>query len=259
MSNEIIPFKENYKFLDKCRLWESVLLIFVCVFSIAIPVIDALFSQLTVLLFIIGFLNILLIILYYILNVATDIFIYPSTAVLRRKGFIDNSLGSKLLEKELIGYFSNDNIPVGSYKLAVNCFENAFFTFNIAKAMTLYIVIKNAIFSIFFIGCAYIGFTNNVVALPILQIFISSLFLTQLIHHLNFTSKLKSLNEKFRFLFESKLGKNDLSYPIFFILDYETVLAYNKSPLSNKVFNRLNPKLTIEWEGIKKRYDINCE
>jgi hypothetical protein len=256
MSNESIPYKDNYKFLDKCRFWENVLLVFVFLFSVAIPIIDAYISHLTTLLLIVGFANMLFIVSYYILNVATDIFIYPSTAFLRRKGFIDNSLGSKLLEKELIGYFSNDNISVGSYKLAVNCFENAFFTYNIAKAMTSYIITKNAVFSLFFMGCAYFGFSNSIVALPILQIFISVLFLTQLIHHLNFTSKLKSLNEKFRFLFERKLEKNDLSHPIFFILDYETILAYNKSPLSNRVFKRLNDSLTIEWEKVKERYDI---
>ena len=40
-------------------------------------------------------------------------------------------------------------------------------------------------------------------------------------------------------------------------LDYETTLAYNKAPLSDSVYEKLNEKLTEEWEKIKKRYDIS--
>jgi len=205
---------------------------------------------------IISFINILLLIGYYILNVATETFIYPATAIQRRQGFIDNSLGSKLLDKELVGYFSNDAIPIGAYKLAVNCFENCFFTYNIARAVTFRVVIKNVIFLLIFLGCAFVGFENNVIAVPIIQIFTSTLFLTGLIHQLNFTSKLKGLFERFKTFFAQNQKNSDISMPIFLMLDYETLLAYNKAPLSDKEWERLEKPLSEEWEEIKKRYDI---
>ncbi|MPM98664.1 hypothetical protein SDC9_145852 [bioreactor metagenome] len=202
------------------------------------------------------FINIALIIGYYILTTVTEVFIYPNTAVKRRMGFIDNSIGSKLLDKPLKGYFSNDSIPYGSYKLGVNCYENCFFSYNIAKAMTLQIAIKNSVFFLFFLGCAYFGFQGSVVATPIIQIFLSTLFLNELIHHLNFCSKLKKILDLFQQLFAHKLKPDDLGTPIFFMLDYETVLAFNKSPLSDKKYQKLNSQLSIEWEELKKRYEI---
>jgi hypothetical protein len=205
---------------------------------------------------VVSLINILLIVGYYILNVSTETFIYPATAIQRRQGFIDNSLGSRLLDKELVGYFSNESIPFGAYKLAVNCFENCFFTYNIARAVTIRIVVKNVILMLVFIVCAFYGFKNSVIAVPIIQIFTSSLFLSELIHQLNFTSKLKGLFEKFKIYFTHNHNKSDLSMPIFLMLDYETMLAYNKAPLSDKQWNRLEESLSKEWEDIKKRYDI---
>lgn len=252
MSNNI-PYQDSYQKLKLCRkicLW---MLVSISILSIALPILrqyDFVFYDAF------DFINIALIIGYYILTTVTEVFIYPDTAIKRRKGFIDNSIGSKLLDKPLKAYFSNDSIPYGSYKLAVNCYENCFFSYNIAKSMTLQIAIKNSVFFLFFLGCAYFGFRGSVVATPIIQIFLSTLFINELIHHLNFRSKLKKILDSFQQLFMHKLGSNDLGTPIFFMLDYETVLAFNKSPLSDKKYQRLDPQLSKEWEELKKRYEI---
>lgn len=248
-----IPYQSSYNKLKICRTISSWLLVIISVLSIALPIIKQ--SGYTFY-DIFDFLNIAFIIGYFILNTVTEVFIYPSTAIKRRKGYIDNSIGSKLLDKPLTGYFSNDSIPFGSYKLAVNCYENCFFSYNIAKAMTLRIAIKNTVFFFFFLGCAYFGFQGNIVATPIIQIFISTLFLNELIQHLNFRAKLKKILDSFQQLFTQKLKYDDLGTPIFFALDYETVLAYNKSPLSDKLYKKLDPQLSQEWEELKRRYEI---
>lgn len=248
-----IPYQDNYNKLKVCRTISSCLLVVISMLSIVLPIIKQVeFAFYDVL----DFFNIAFIIGYFILNTVTEVFIYPSTSIKRRMGYIDNSIGSKLLDKPLTGYFSNDSIPFGSYKLAVNCYENCFFSYNIAKAMTLKIVIKNSIFFFFFLGCAYFGFQGNIVATPMIQIFISTLFLNELIHHLNFRSKLKKILDSFQQLFAQKLKHSDLGTPIFFALDYETVLAYNKSPLSDKIYRKLDPQLSQEWEELKNRYEI---
>ena len=48
-----------------------------------------------------------------------------------------------------------------------------------------------------------------------------------------------------------------LQEAVLLFLDYETTLAYNKAPLSDKVYEKLNEKLSKEWEEIKIRYDIS--
>ena len=69
----------------------------------------------------------------------------PMAANERRKGFIDNSLGTKLLEKPVLNYYDNDSIEKGPYKMLVNCYENCFFTYNIIKVMLPKMAIKNTI------------------------------------------------------------------------------------------------------------------
>lgn len=69
---------------------------------------------------ILNYIYFLLIVSYYILDIYTETFLYPATARKRRKGFIDNSLGSKFLNKNVEGYYTNDNLKYGPYKMLVN-------------------------------------------------------------------------------------------------------------------------------------------
>ena len=120
------------------------------------------------------------------------------------------------------------------------------------------IVIKNAFFSIGFLVIAYCGIKDNLVAIPILQILLSTLFITELIHHLNFIAKLEQLFERFKETFTKKMDVNQtLQEAVLLFLDYETTLAYNKAPLSDSVYEKLNEKLSKEWEEIKTRYEIS--
>ena len=204
MANEEFPFSNNYDFLNSCRKYDTIILVLSSVISILVPLIQTYYASSAILINLLNFLNILFLILYYVINTSTEIFIYPATAIKRRQGLIDNSFGSKLLDKPLNGYFSNDNIPYGAYKLAVNCFENCFFTYNIARTQTLKIVIKNTVCLIVFLLCAYFGFQNNVIAVPLIQFLTSSIFLKELIYQLNFTSNFEICMNVFYYSFLKK-------------------------------------------------------
>lgn len=111
---------------------------------------------------------------------------------------------------------------------------------------------------ILFLVFAYLGVKDNLVAIPALQILLSSLFLTELVHHVNFIAKLNQLFERFKEEFSQKTNSEEvLQRAVLFFLDYETTLAYNKAPLSDSVYKKLNKKLSKEWEEIKQRYEIN--
>ena len=259
MTNRFLPYETDYKILDKCRLVETIGLYGCSILSLLIPVISN-FPKNAILIIIMDFLKIMdliVIVVYYILNVVTETFLYPATARKRRKGFLDNSIGSKYLQKPVRGYYSNDEIAQGSKKMMVNCCENCFFTYKIAKKMLPQVIMKNVILTLVFIVVAYFGFNDNVIALPILQILLSSLFLTELIHHINFITKLKTLLERFWDEFsESHEEDKTFQNAILFFMDYETTLAYNKAPLSNSIYKKINKELTKEWEKRKERYDI---
>lgn len=142
--------------------------------------------------------------------------------------------------------------------MIINCGENCFFTMNIAKSMLPQILTKNIICTMLFLLFAYLGIKDNLVAIPVLQILLSSLFLTELVHHVNFITKLNQLFERFKEDFSKKTNNEEvLQRAVLFFLDYETILAYNKAPLSDSVYKKLNKKLSKEWEEIKLRYEIN--
>lgn len=258
--NRFLPYEADYSLLSKCRIWETRGLWLIGIFSVVLPVVGSFLASTLVntIYNILNLLYFLIIIAYYVLDVYTETFLYPATARKRRKGFIDNSLGSKFLEKKVEGYYTNDNLNYGPYKMLINCSENCFFTLNIAKGMVPRIVIKNALFSIGFLVIAYCGIKDNLVAIPILQILLSTLFITELIHHLNFIAKLEQLFERFKESFTKKMDVNQtLQEAVLLFLDYETTLAYNKAPLSDSVYEKLNEKLSKEWEEIKTRYEIS--
>lgn len=254
-----LPYETDYDRLGICRKIETIGLWIISICSVALPVLDYFSENNTVhgIYNIINLLYFLIIVLYYILNVYSETFLYPATARKRRKGFIDNSLGSKFLEKPVKGYYTNDQLCQGPYKMIVNCAENCYFTKNIAKAMLPQIIIKNVVCGVVFLIIAYIGIKDNLIAIPILQILLSGLFFTELVHHINFIGKLEQLFDQFKVFFASKPDdKQLLQEAVLFFLDYETILAYNKAPLSDSVYKKLNKQLSREWEELKERYEI---
>lgn len=259
--NKIIPYESDFETLAKWRTADSVLLVIIGVLSVVIPLISDSISNYSKLVEILVLLSYLLLISYYIINTVIEIFLYPSTANKRRVNFIDNSLGTKLLGADSKYYFDNDELPHGSYKMLVNCFENCFFTYRIAKTMQPSMIVKNAIFITIFVLAAYFGIVNGTIGLPIIQIFISSLFLTSLIHNIKFVLKLKSLLNSFKEMFNVLRDKNfnnkDFAKTIKLFLDYETTLAYNKSGLSDRVYHNLKEDLTDEWGKLKEYYNIS--
>ena len=256
----IKPFQANFNFLKRWKDISSVFLYLVAIFSILVPLLSEVLLKHALAESVIYFSNYLFFICYYFTAITTEIFLFPSAARSRRMNFIDNSFGSKFLGKDSKNYFSNDNVSYGAHKMAANCFENCYFTYNIGKAMFKGVIGKNLLFSLVFLYVAFVGFKSNKIALPILQIFLSSLFITEFIHYLNFISKLKNLLERFRSHFmginNGERKKDDLHYPILLLLDYETILAYNKAPLSDRIYNKINNKLSQEWEEIKQYYHI---
>jgi hypothetical protein len=261
IKSRFLPYEADFALLKMWRRIGNILLAIVSILSISRPFVSSNFTSNILLNNIIEYTSYIAIISYYVANIATEVFLYPASARLRRIDFIDNSLGTKFLSKESKNYFTNDVLKPGLYKLNVNCFENCYFTYNIAKEMTPSVVTKNVIFSTVFFTIAYIGLRGNILALPILQILLSTLFLTELIHHLTFVSRLNILLEKFEIHFNntinSKSKRNDPKHPILLLLEYETTLAFNKAPLSDKVYRNLNLKLSAEWEEVKKHYEID--
>ena len=126
--SRFLPFEADYALLHKWRLIGNIFLSVVSILSIATPIVSNYYKSSVLLNNIVEYANYIAIISYYVIDVVTEVFLYPATARLRRISFIDNSLGAKFLSKSTKNYYTNEALKPGLYKLCVNCFENCYFT-----------------------------------------------------------------------------------------------------------------------------------
>lgn len=251
--NRSLPYKADYKLLKLLRKIGTRLFYIYIILPFLIHFTKREFTNK-----LLNFILIVTILSYYLINIYTEVYLCPKTAIKRRRGFLDNSLGSKFLESPVKQYYSNDSIHEGAYKMLVNCGESCYFTLKIVEKMTPHIVIKNAILFISLCFVLFFQEENYVFIVPLLQTFLSSIFLTELIEHFHFKKELELIFNQFLYIITNRNQDEDslYIYAIALVLDYETVLAYNKSSLSDKVYRNLNEKLSEKWEEIIKRYDI---
>lgn len=255
-----LPYQLSYKTLKSWRKVETIFLwsTFICsILSTLFQIHKNECCIINCLSSLINFINYISIIGYGLLYIIVEIIMQPMIAKERRKGFIDNSLGTNLLGKPVINYYDNDSLDLGMYKLLVNCFENCHFTYHIIRKMMMFVIFKNLSLCILLIVFAYWGIKSNILSIPILQLFISSLFLFELAYHISFYIKLKHLYEQFQSIFNKRLTKKESeNQAVYMVLEYETALAYNKSPNSDSVYQKMREQLTDEWNELKKTYNI---
>lgn len=259
-----LPYEISYTFLKRCRNIETLFLWMTLLIPIVIVIIPCfgLYSKNCIeLRYVYGFLNKLnyiSIILYAILYIIVEIIMQPMVASSRRKGFIDNSLGCHFLNKPVTNYYDNDTIDLGPYKMLVNCFENCFFTYRLVKATLLKEVLFSSLLFLFFLFFAFYGFGNYRFAIPLLQFFLSTSFFIKTVYHFIFYFRLSSLYKRFKdFFSRTKASKNEIIQEAFFmVLEYESILAYNKSEISDTVYKKMNIELTEEWNDMKILYKI---
>ncbi|HSZ72194.1 MAG TPA: hypothetical protein VK750_05920, partial [Cytophagaceae bacterium] len=101
-------------------------------------------------------LNIVLILLYILFELIVNSLL-PKAELRRRLGYLDNSFGTNFTGKQSENYYNNENLKHGLIKLAANCFESCFFTFNISRRMIMPLAIKNIMIIIAFLAAAYFG------------------------------------------------------------------------------------------------------
>lgn len=181
---------------------------------------------------------------------------------IRRKDFIDNAFGTKLVNENSEGYYDNEEIEKGLYKALLNLFENSLFSKEISEKMLEEKLKRSIIPALILIISAAYGFFGNQLIVPILQLFLSKEFLCKNI-------KLKSYNENVENVYNNiaslcdttKLNsENILKYEPHILniwIEYEANISNSKLFLDGKIYNELNPILTKKWEKIKNKYKFN--
>jgi general stress protein CsbA len=199
---------------------------------------------------------------FFIISYATLTFIseviFYQASVQRREDFIDNSFNTTIAEDRSVEYYTNENIANGIYKMAVNGFENSLFTFNIASKMTSKLWIKNIIFAILILAFAVFGYNNAFVLL--IQMTLPILLLQQAIKQTLFVYRIKRVFENYRRMFNDLKANLDSKHKrpeiILNVLEYETTITYGAILLDSKIYEKLDPELSIKWTDLKHEYKI---
>lgn len=205
--------------------------------------------------------NIIFLFFYFLIDIIIEFILIPQADFKRRDDFLDNSFGSNFALQPSVGYFDNDEVAHGIYKAAVNLFENCFFTHSLVKYITIRKIVLPLSVLLIVAVFAYIGFKDAPIALSILQALFSATILGGLIKHLILMARLNTIEKDWVFLFQDpdfKIRTADYAHKIYRNwLNYESLHSKIPAEIPRSIYKKLNPKLTSDWELLKKRFKIS--
>lgn len=255
--NERIDEVENfYKPIETCSTWAFILFWISAALSLAalhadIVKIDGLSPTLNILFLISA-------VLHSVLTHFNGFYLIPRAESIRRKQLISNSLDIPLTSEHTHLYYNNEVAP-SFIRLGINVFENSFFAKNICNEMAKRERIKVLLyFCIWFFALLYretdLGFL-----LILTQLLFSGDILIRWLKIELLRVKNESIYEKLYLLFLTQSDREDINI-IGGILDafasYEAAKSAASVKQSTIIFNRMNEKLTSDWDVVKNRLGI---
>jgi hypothetical protein len=251
----IVPFKVNFELVKKIDGMLQWLLYLSVILSIAILIIGKWFKSAedtyaTNLNYTVGTLA-----LFFFLGDVGKRFLLQLAEQRRRRDFIDNSLNTNLSDYHSEGYYSNEELDPGVYKMGVNCFENSFFSMSISERMIRGLVIQ----SLFVVGIfsLLIMETDKVTIATFLQFALPYTVLQQTIITIIYYFQINSIFNYFKLLFGSaQEQKRDLLI-IHNVINYESTIAWAGVILNDQLFHAMNDQLSEKWQRIKQEHHID--
>jgi len=196
-------------------------------------------------------------ILFAVTDILDEIWFLYNAQHERRKSFLSNSLGTNLSDFKTDGYYNNSHDP-SVIRMGINCFENVYFSKNIAAKRALWEFAKALLCILFLILSCLLAKEKNVVFM-ISQFIFSEILISNSIRSLAFYIKINQLYERFRNEFLVLGIKNDdqLISIVDSVMEYECLKSSFHIMLSSKVFNKNNPEWTIKWSDMEKEIEVN--
>lgn len=180
---------------------------------------------------------------------------------LREDGLLDNSFSEKRIPNyDSESYYNNKSVKDGYIKLLANIHENTLFTSNISSKMfNYYSTVLGIVFAVFLTKLFMSGMDDY--SSILLSFFVSSSFVNRAIKINSLKKTSEELFEKANLIcndYEIKKNEIHLLIPkiLELVLKYENAVFESKITLSERVFNKLNDSLSIEWIKIRNNYSI---
>ncbi|ANC75507.1 hypothetical protein ABE65_000960 [Fictibacillus phosphorivorans] len=195
---------------------------------------------------------------YFILSNWMSLSLLREAQGKRRIHLLSNALGVKL-DDEHTQLFYNNSQKESLVRLGVNVFENTLFTWKVTAEMAKTERVKLASYILFFILLTLInGININFISIIAQTVFTTGLIVNGIRLEI-LRSSCKQLFNEFRqvFLTNGTNSNKKVSATLLnLVFKYETTVASMGVHTSSKVFNRINSKISAEWEKIKLNLNL---
>lgn len=254
MNKRIDELEKYYAPIESCdrKAWFAFLMS--ATLSILIPFVQIPFLQEGV-----SVLFVLFVIAHSVLYHYSGFYLTPRAEHLRRKQLLSDSLGIPLTPEKTKLYYNNEVLP-SVIRLGANVMENAFFAKHVCNEMAKTERLKISIYSLVWILAIINRSTDLDFILALTQVLFSAEIVIRWIKIEGLRAQNELIYEKLYSLYLSKNTSKATGVEVVSILDafasYEAAKSAASIKQSSKIFNKLNSRLTTEWENIRDQLQI---
>ena len=189
-------------------------------------------------------------ILYFLFRVIDDGYLWYEAERVRRKNSIENGFGTRLSEFETYEYYNN-NSKESLEKYALNLLESNFVSKDTAGKMIIWSGIKSAFaIAVLVVACRFLP--NSVFLLIIAQTALSTYVFMDTIQLVFYKLRMENLyKEGYVMLITPGIkGRSKNAVLLAFAVEYETIKAYYKIRLDEKIFMKNRDMLSEQWQQV---------
>lgn len=196
--------------------------------------------------------------IYFVLSNLTSLYLLRKAEDKRTTNLLANSFGIPLDDERTNRYYNNNQSPSVD-RLGMNVFENSFFSSSSAKAMLIRESFKVGIYILVWLVLLLNRTTSIDLIAIVSQTLLGTTILTNYLKLLILSIGYSQIFNESRILFLNGIQQTTLFQVqiLQLFVRYESLKAGMGTALSKKIFDKLNPELTEEWERIKRNLNIS--
>jgi hypothetical protein len=192
------------------------------------------------------------VIVLFVLGLASRLYWTANALDARRRDLLSNAFGEPLTHEPTSGYYNNDETdPLR--RLGVAVLEDSLFTRSIANDMLKRERVRSGAYFVLFVVAALYRHWDLAVAGAVAQAVFSEQIISRWLRLEWLRSRSGRSYDGLYALFQTRSTRSSLhAQSLQWVMYYEATKDIAGITLSQRTFHRLNPSLSIEWEGIKK-------
>ncbi len=198
------------------------------------------------------------VILLFVFGIGVRLYFTPRAEDKRRQDLLSNSFDVAITHEQSRGYYNNDQSnPIR--RLSAALLENSFFSKNIILKMAYTERVKIIVYGAIWLITLLNRNTDLALGAAMAQAIFSEQIISRWIRVEWLRVRFERIYNDLYRLFQTSdnFNKDELQVRVLEAFgDYETSKSYGGITLSSKIFERLNPCLSKEWEIIRKTLNL---